>query len=208
MIRDFASLSHTRLRVGTPCYTPSGWAPLAHDEDPAVKVMTDFKQVTPVTIEPYSTITGALEKMKMAGVRLLLIPDQEDNIIGIITAADIQGERPVKLSQEQGVPHDNIHVEMIMTPLDQVTAMDMVTVRNARVGHIINTLRKLERQHMLVAELDPVTHKHTIRGLFSTSHISKLVGQDITDLEYAAHSLAEIQQELGSNKGDRIAFLE
>lgn len=208
MIRDFSILSHTHLRAGTPCYTPSGWAPLAHDEDPAVKAMTDFKQVTPVTIEPYSTITAALEKMKKAGVRLLLIPDQEDNIIGIITAADIQGERPIKLIQEQGITHDDIHVEMIMTPLDQVMALDMVTVRNARVGHIINTLRKLELQHTLVVELDPATHRHTIRGLFSTSHISKLIGQDITDPEYAAHSLAEIQHELDNSKGDRIMYLD
>jgi hypothetical protein len=36
-----------------------------------------------------------------------------------------------------------------------------------------------------------------IRGLFSTSQISRLVGQDITDPECAAHSLAEVFHELG-----------
>ena len=49
-------------------------------------------------------------------------------------------------------------------------------VDDARVGHIISTLRKYARQHMLVVEIDGMTHQHMIRGLFSTSQISKLVG--------------------------------
>ena len=57
---------------------------------------------------------------------------------------------------------------MIMTPLDRVLAVDMATVRDARVGHIISTLRKHERQHMLVVEIDGITRQHMIRGMFST----------------------------------------
>lgn len=197
MIKDYAALSYLPLRTCTPCYTPSGWASLAHIDDPAISVMTDFKKVTPVTIEPHLKIDAALKKMKVAGVRLLLVPNKEDNIIGIISAADIQGERPVKTGQELEVSRQDIRVDMIMTPLDQVMAMDMVTIHDARVGHVINTMRKLERQHILVVEVERKTHQHTIRGLFSTSQISKLLGQDITDLEYAAHSLAEVYQELG-----------
>jgi hypothetical protein len=33
--------------------------------------------------------------------------------------------------------------------------------------------------------------------MFSTSRISRLVGQDITEPVYAAHSLAEVYQEPG-----------
>ena len=84
-----------------------------------------------------------------------------------------------------------------MTPLDEVMAMDMVTVRNARVGHIINTLRKFERQYSLVVEIDRPGGGQIIRGLFSITHISRLMGHDVTAPEYAAHSLAEVHQELG-----------
>lgn len=196
MINDYAALSHISVRPGTSCYMPAGWTPLVRVDDPATSVMTDFRQATPVTIEPHSKISTALEKMKVAGVRLLLVPDHDDNIVGIITATDIQGERPVKLSQENRIAHDQIRVDMIMTPLDQIMAMDMVTVRDARVGHIISTLRKLERQHTLVVEVDRATQEQSIRGMFSTSHISRMLGHDITDPEYAAHSLAEIHQEL------------
>jgi hypothetical protein len=76
-------------------------------------------------------------------------------------------------------------------------ADDTTTVRDARVGHIIRTLGKYEYQHMLVIGIDAMTRQHIIRGMFSTSRVSRLVGQDITERGYAAHSLAEVYHEPG-----------
>ncbi|MGB5472297.1 MAG: CBS domain-containing protein [Gammaproteobacteria bacterium] len=197
MTNDYAALSHTRLHVGIPCHTPDGLTPVAHTNDPAISVMTDFLKVTPLTIEPTMNIDAALGKMKAAGIRLLLVPDSEDNIVGIITACDIQGERPIRIGQNAGIPRHRIHVDMLMTPLDEVMAMDMITVRNARVGHIIHTLRKQERPHILVVETDRTSDLQIIRGVFSIPCISKLLGHDVSDPEFAAHSLAEVLHELG-----------
>ena len=85
--KQYAVLASVTLDPGTPCYKPSGRVPLAYIDDPAISVMTDFKEVVPVTIEPHFRIDAALAKMKVAGVRLLLVPDVEDSITGIITAA-------------------------------------------------------------------------------------------------------------------------
>ena len=55
----------------------------------------------------------------------------------------------------------------------------MFAVRDARIGHIIGTLRKHERQHPLGVELRrDVPANISIRGLFSTSQISKLFFKD------------------------------
>ena len=65
--------------------------------------------------------------------------------------------------------------------------------------------------HMLVVEIDRMTRQHMIRGMFSTSQISKLVGQDITDPEYAAHTLAEVYHAIDGDlrrKDRRRAVLE
>ena len=43
---------------------------------------------------------------------------------------------------------------MIMTPQSAATVLNLVSVRNAQVGHIIETFRQLERQHMLVVDVD------------------------------------------------------
>lgn len=197
MSGDYAALSHLPLRAGTPCHTPSGLAPLAHIDDPATTVMTDFKKETPVTIEPHTGIEAALEKMKTSGVRLLLVTNERDNIDGIITSYDIQGERPIQLMEEQRISRSDIHVDLIMTPLDKVEAMDMLTVNGARVGHIIETMRALQKYHTLVVEVDKVTHQYTIRGIFSASRISRLLGRDITQPEFALDTLAEVQRKIG-----------
>lgn len=197
MTEQYAALSHTRLRRGIRCHTPHGLAPLVHASDPAIRVMLDFRLVTPLTIEPGMAIDAALDKMKAAGVRLLLVPDRDDNITGIITACDIQGERPVRMSEDLRIPRHHISVEMLMTPLDEVTAMDMITVRNARVGHIVHTLRDRECQHMLVVETDRTDSRQTLRGVFCLAEIGKLLGQDIGTSDHLAHSLAEVSHELG-----------
>ncbi|MGB5259923.1 MAG: CBS domain-containing protein [Gammaproteobacteria bacterium] len=194
---DYAVLSRVTPRVGIPCRTPDGLTPLVYAEDPAISVMTDFSEVTPVTIEPGLSIDLALRKMKEAGVRLLLMTDREDNITGIITSYDIQGDWPLRLVQEQGIAHADIRVQMLMTPLDEVMAMDIITVRGARVGHIINTLRDNESKYTLVIETDRGSGEQVIRGLFSIAYISKLMGYDAMDAEFAAHSLAEVQHQLG-----------
>jgi len=197
MIEGYTTLAHIPLKPDTPCHTPAGLAPLVHVDEPALRAMTDFRLVTPVTIEPHSNITHALDKMKMTGVRLLFVPNRDDHIIGIITAKDIQGERPVRLSQKSGILHGDISVEMIMTPLQEIMAVDIKSVNESCIGHIVNTLHRLGRQHTLVVEVNQETGQHTIRGLFSTTQISKLLGQDITNPEYAVHSFAEVQRELG-----------
>jgi len=193
----YAVLSHVPLHAGMPCQTPDGLAPRVHDNAPAISVMTDFRKVTPVTIEPDLNIDAALRKMKEAGVRLLLVPDRDDHIIGIISASDIQGERPVQLGQELGIERADIKVHMLMAPLDRVMGMDLTTVLDACVGHIIAYLGSYERHHTLVVETDHDSGVQTIRGLFSISQISKMMGADVTQVEYPAHSLAEVQQELG-----------
>jgi len=194
---NYAVLTHIPLHRGMPCRTPGGLAPLVHADDPAVCVMTDFRKVTPVTVEPGLSIDAALRKMKQAGVRLLLVPDLDDNITGIITASDIQGEQAFKLVKEQGIARAEIRVGMLMTPLDRIVAMDMATVLDACVGHIINSLLGYERRHTLVVEADQLSGTRVIRGLFSISHISKLMGHDVSRPEFAAHTLAEVQHELG-----------
>jgi CBS domain containing-hemolysin-like protein len=162
----------------------------------ALEVMTDFLRVPPVTVDPGVPIDDALERMKTAGVRLLLVVDEEYLVIGQITAKDIQGERPLELVRELGVPRSSIRVRDIMRPQSEIVALNMVSVRDAQIGHIVQTLLELERQHILVVE-DERHGPHRIRGMFSTSQISKQLGYDVTRPEVPAHSLAEMVRERG-----------
>jgi CBS domain-containing protein len=142
------------------------------------------------------SIDEALETMKTRGVRLLLVTGENDEIIGIITAKDIQGEKPVKISQESRILHSAITVEAVMTPLASIEVLNMLSVRNAQVGHIVATLHELARQHALVVEVDPETKAQCVRGIFSTSQISKQLGVNAAEVVARASSLAEIGDDI------------
>ncbi len=182
------------LDSGTGYLRPKTPPPLVHLDSPAISVMTDFKLVHPVTIEAEVPIDQALEKMKKAGVRLLLVVDDKSRIIGLITANDIQGEKPIRLTRDTGVLRSDLRVGLIMTKQDDITVLNMRSVRDSQVGHIVQTLKSLERQHILVIEVEPESSGQRVRGLFSLSQIGKQLGQDLIEDELAAHSLAEMVQ--------------
>lgn len=170
---------------------------IVHLDSPALAVMTDFRSVNPVTTRAEVPIDDALKKMKTAGVRLLFVVNDADEIIGLITAKDIMGERPIKVTEQHRVPRSAITVGMLMRAQPDVQVIDIERVRKAQVGDVVATLRALERQHALVVEIDPASGAHSVVGMFSTSHISKLVGRDVTEDVHPAHSFAEIVQKIG-----------
>jgi len=197
MTGEFAALSNIPLAPGTLCDVPTFVPKNERLELPALDFMTDFKKVNPVTISKDVTLEQALTKMKTAGVRLLLVVDDREQVIGLITARDVQGEKPVELAQTSGMPRAQIRVEHIMTAQPNITALNMLSVRNARVGHIVETLWQLERQHMLVVQIDGETGGQSIRGLFSSSQIAKQLGLQPSPEMAVAHSLAEMVSNLG-----------
>jgi CBS-domain-containing membrane protein len=170
---------------------------LIHLDSPALAVMTDFKAVNPVTTRAEIPIDVALKKMKTAGVRLLFVVDNAYEIIGLITATDILGERPIKLAQQTRVPRSDLTVAIVMTPQSNIQVLDIARVRKAQVGDIVATLRALRRQHALVAQIDEATGAHSVVGMYSTSQISKLLGRDVTENVQPAGSLAEIVETIG-----------
>ena len=68
----------------------------------------------------------------------------------------------------------------------------MLSVRNAQVGHIVATLKALARQHALVVEVDAQSKEQRVRGIFSTSQISKQLGVNAAEVVARDATLAEI----------------
>jgi len=196
MEREITTIPLIKMAAGIPCDAPDRRSLLVKDDDPALSVMTDFTRITPITIEPIMTIDYALQKMKKQGVRMLLVTGEHDYVIGIITSYDIQGEKPVKYSEEHGLNHYGITVAMIMTPLNEMVAFELDFVKQSLVRHVVATLRQLNRQHALVVNSSDKTGAQRIRGMFSTSHIGRCLGRDVEVSVNAALSLAEMQRKL------------
>jgi len=178
----------------TPDYYSHGQVNL---EESAIKVMTDLTSIAAVTISPSCTLSEATDRMLKMKVKLLFVTDSKERIIGLITYSDIQGERPIQFQQSSGVSRSEVCVLDIMTGIDSIDVLDWNAVEKARVGDIAVTMKKLNRQHALVLE-HPTEDTYQIRGIFSISLLSKLLGFDLDTTE-VAKTFAEFERVLGCN---------
>jgi len=162
---------------------------------PALEVMTDLAQVDAVRISPGASIDAAIERMKAAGVRLLFVNNPSDELIGVITSNDVEGEKPVRFQHEMGVARREVLVRDIMTPREKLDSLMLDDVQRARVGDIVATLRHLGRQHALVVEVHG--GRQRVRGLFSATRIGRQLGVRL-EVGETAHTFAEIGAALRS----------
>jgi len=195
MSENYTSLPYQTLNTGSTYQRPPQRLPEKVTADsPATDVMTDFTKVAAITMGPCATLDAAEQRMIASGVRLLLVTDQSNAILGIITSTDLQGDRPVKYLQEVGGKREDIYLRDIMTAADKIEVLYMVDVENARVGNVVETMKRVGRQHALVVDLDD-EKRQIVRGLFSTKQISKQLGINIDPTE-VAKTFAELEAAL------------
>ena len=188
----YRALPARRLEEGAGYCRPEGEGPVGPDS-PALQAMTDLTRVRPVTIGPQAPVPQAHQRMLAAGVRLLLVVDARERLLGLVTAEDVLGERPLQVASRRRVPVDEVQVAEIMTPREALEVLDLETVRQARVGDVVATLRRLGRQHVVVVEAAPEGPR--VRGLFSATQIGRQLGVPI-HLGDMARTFAELEAAL------------
>lgn len=164
-------------------------------DSPAIEAMTDFGRVQVVTIPSASSVSEANARMISRGVRLLMVLAGEEEVAGLVTARDILGEKPMQLAQARGCKHDELTVGDVMTPIGSLDTLYLADVLNARVSDILNALKSLGRQHILVEDVDQVTGLPRVRGLFSATHIGRLLGVPVLGFDLP-RTFAEIEAAL------------
>lgn len=195
MSKEFTALPYEQLRAGTSYHRPpQKLAERVGANDPATEVMTDFTQVSAMTIGPCANLAEVEQRMIASEVRLLLVTDQNNQVLGLITTTDLQGEKPMKYLQEVGGKREEIFVRDIMTPQEKLDVLYMDNVRRARVGDIVETLKRVGRQHALVVDRDEAGDQ-IVRGIFSTTQISRQLGVNVEPAE-VAKTFAELEAAL------------
>lgn len=196
MSRIYQPLSHRQLLADVQFQQPVPPGERVRLDSPALEVMTDLCKVPAATIDAHAPLDAANRFMIRRGVRLLLVADDRRQVLGLITATDILGERPVTFAVDRGVKRQNILVQDIMTPRERLEVLWYADLRGAAVGHVVATLKAAGRQHALVAESGPDGTGQTVRGIFSLSQIARQLGVTLASTE-VARTFAEIEAALG-----------
>ena len=190
----YRSLSIALAPAGTGLIQPGQGLPEhATPASPALDAMTDLTRVAAATVEPDSSLQRAEEIMKLTKVRLLFVVDADRRLLGLITLNDIKGERPMTYQNNIGVSYGEIRVSDIMTPASRLETLSLHDVQDARIGDIIQTLKRTGRQHALV--LERVGKGAVIRGIFSATRISRQLGMPV-ETSGIAYTFAELESAL------------
>ena len=161
-------------------------------DDPATAVMTDLARLPAVAVDPDVGIDTAMRIMVRRGVRSLFVLDMDSEVIGLITATDLLGEKPLKHIHAHGVARGEIRVRDLMTPHAQLEVLAMNDVQCARVGNVLATLRAKRRQHAMAVEIEASTGRQIVRGVFSASRLEAQLGTPVSP-SVGVHTFAEIK---------------
>jgi CBS domain-containing protein len=169
---------------------------------PALEVMTDLASVSPATIRPQGPLAAANQLMITRRVRLLLVIEEQESILGVITATDLMGERPMLVATGRNLRRDELTVADVMTPASRVEVVLFSDVQGARVGHVLETLRRAGRQHALVVDfeelppagpLDAPLRRSMVRGIFSISQLARQLGLTLQSAGEVALTFSQIE---------------
>lgn len=101
----------------------------------------------------------------------------------------------MQIVQARGCARDDLLVKDVMTPISSIDTLYLGEVLNARVIDILNGLKGLGRQHILVEDIDPITGEPRVRGIFSATQIGRALGVPVLGFELAS-TFAEIEAAL------------
>lgn len=188
MPKHFTSLHHSKIDNSVYLKQDADRSKVS-THSPATEVMTDLEHASAYTITPTASIIDAENKMILCGVRLLFVTDMDNELVGLITSTDILGARPLNYLREHGGSRDSIIVQEIMTHREVLETLSYPEVVRASVGDIVATLHDVGRQHVLVVD------RGSVRGLFSATTVSRLIGETV-NVEIRARTFAELETAL------------
>lgn len=164
---------------------------------PGIRVMTDLDRTRAVTVDDGTQIDEALELMKDAGVRSAFVIDGACNILGLVTAYDILGDKPLRYLDSLGCTlrtcsRADVCVGDIMEPVERWLVIDVADLQAYSVGDVVETFRCSGRTHIPVVERTD-EGADRLRGLLSAAEVARATGVDTGGLRPAA-TFAEIER--------------
>jgi CBS-domain-containing membrane protein len=149
-------------------------------ESSALDVMTDLAVVKAETIDPNVKLREAEQVMINRGVRALFVTSNFPCIDGLVTAADILGEKPLKLVTQENSKFQDLTVLDVMTDLPHLDVVDYDEVKNALVANLVATFAKLKCTHILVVQAAKIQGPARIRGVISQTQLERQLSSKAT----------------------------
>lgn len=161
--------------------------------DRALSLFTDLRLGPKVVAETRDALDPTLHVMLRAGVHMAFVADPAGRLVGLVTQADLQGERPLLSALSDGRAHGELTVGDLMTPIGDWPMVDLFEIRHASIGDVVQTLEASGLRYLLVSETrDGATE---LRGLFSARALEEALDRPIENDRHS-RSFAQLEAAL------------
>jgi CBS-domain-containing membrane protein len=145
-------------------------------DDPAALAVVDFESNPAFTVHPHRLISGAMHDMMNFGVRSLLVVSEGGELLGLVTAYDIMGERPILYLQSHRCTLDfctyaDITVADIMTAVLDLSFLDIDDLVHTRVRDLVHLFESLSATHLLV--VTDYGAQSVVMGIVSATQVAR-----------------------------------
>lgn len=165
----------------------------AEPHHPALSLLTDLQQSPCVVARSSDGVEQTLHLMMRAGVRMVFVAGVDGALVGMVSAEDIQGERPVVRASSQQVLMRELTLADVMVPVGAWDVIDLGQVRTARLGDIAATLHEHNLRYLLVTQTK--SGETFLRGLFSARRLEMAMRQPI-QADMHSRTFAELESVL------------
>ncbi len=153
---------YTRLTAGTGHQITSL-------DSPAETVMTDFRQIPPLTMSLTESVSDATQAMRKVHVRSVIVTDSSGDFRGILTVIDLESRKVLSQATSLGLKRDDLSIKDVMVSREKLRGVPLSALQQGTIGDLLKTLRNEGSMHMLV--VDPASHE--ICGIISASEIAR-----------------------------------
>lgn len=140
-------------------------------DDNAISVLSDYRLEQAPHCHNDLSLDTAMRKMQKVGTNILLVCNDAQQIIGLISSADISGEKPIQYVKDTGKKRDQIKIKHLMTNIEDIPAISTQDAISAQIGDILSTLNSVASEYILVTTQE--YNSTAIRGVFSARVIAK-----------------------------------
>lgn len=183
---NFKELRTQDVSKGVLSHVYSDTQPLIDLTSPALKMVNNFTEKDPLRAHYDISIIEALQKTSSQHTDFILVIDDSEKLIGIVSSADLQSSKIMVLAQRLNVNRADISLRHVMTPLTQLTGVSMQSLSYACIGDALQTMEHHGTMFLLVTTAD-----NEICGLLSAREITKTL-QIPLHISPIAHTFSEV----------------
>ena len=170
---------HASLRLAAPAGDPAkpfqrvrAKLPYVRLNDPAVRVMNDFTQEVPRTIDAALRLDDALDEMFRCAARAMLVT-RGQQVVGLTTTDDLRGE--CITHSDYNAWRDDLCVADVMIGVDDIPAIDWETLLDSKVSDLVEIFQGSGVICLVVIQSESSAIER-IRGLIHRSRLDIQLG--------------------------------